>query len=106
MTRRRPSSRFRDFDEIDLLFGGANPNPLRIGCLTDATLMALGLRRRPIGDPGYRHLTECSSCYASCRSLQRAHRRGATEITAEAGSSPRSSSSRRWRVVVPRKRQA
>jgi hypothetical protein len=59
-----------DGDEIDVLFGTANPNPDRVGCPPAETLAALARRRLPMDDPAYVHLTECSPCYREFRSLQ------------------------------------
>ena len=65
---------------IDEVFGRANPNPERIGCLSTDELTALAERRLPIGAPGYEHLTKCSPCYREFRSIQKSHRaRTATE---------------------------
>ena len=41
----------------------ANPNPTRQGCPSRAILVALSRRERPIGDPAYEHLLDCSPCY-------------------------------------------
>lgn len=57
-------------DEIDELFGRANPNPQRVGCPTHDVLVALASRERPIGDPTYEHLIACSPCYLEVRSIQ------------------------------------
>jgi hypothetical protein len=67
-------------DEIDEIFGRANPNPTRQGCLPRDELMALARRQRQMSDPGYLHLTRCSPCYLEVRALQeevRVHRRRA-----------------------------
>src|SRR4051794_13220973 len=61
-------------DEIDELFGRANPNPDRVGCLPREVLIALSRRELPIGDVGYEHLTTCSPCYLEVRALQEADR--------------------------------
>lgn len=58
---------------IDEVFGSANPNPERVGCLSQDELKALAERRLPIGAPGYEHLTKCSPCYREFRALQSAH---------------------------------
>ena len=65
-------------DEIDEIFGRANPNPTRQGCPPRDELIALARRQRQISDPGYVHLTRCSPCYLEVRMLQedvRIHRR-------------------------------
>src|SRR5919109_3472868 len=57
-------------DEIDEVFGRANPNPDRIGCPSHDVLVALARRERPMGDPAYGHLAECSPCYLEMRALK------------------------------------
>lgn len=59
-------------DEIDEVFGRGNPNPDRIGCPSHDVLVALARRERPIGDPAYDHLSECSPCYLEVRALKEA----------------------------------
>ncbi len=59
-------------DEIDEVFGRANPNPDRIGCPAHDVLVALARRERPMGDPAYGHLAECSPCYLEVRALKQA----------------------------------
>lgn len=64
--------------EADELFGRAYPNPDRVGCPSREDLIALARRERPIGDPAYDHLKECSPCYLEGRAIQEAdalHRR-------------------------------
>lgn len=67
--RHKPDDRqFReDFDEV---LSRANPNPARIGCLTQHALRALAEREQPLGDPGYEHLLNCSECYRDFRRYQ------------------------------------
>ncbi|WP_291985010.1 hypothetical protein [Luteitalea sp.] len=60
-------------DEIDEVLRGANPNPTRQGCPPHDVLVELSRRAKPIGDPAYEHLLECSPCYAEVRDMQRAH---------------------------------
>jgi hypothetical protein len=50
-------------DEIDVLFGTANPNPDRAGCPPPETLEALVRRELPMDHPAYVHLAGCSPCY-------------------------------------------
>lgn len=57
-------------NEIDDIFGRANPNPTREGCPGKDVLIALSHRERPLSDPGYVHLTRCSPCYLEVRALQ------------------------------------
>ena len=59
-------------DEIDEVFGRAHPNPDRIGCPPHDVLVALARRERPMGDPAYGHLAECSPCYLEVRALKQA----------------------------------
>jgi hypothetical protein len=59
-------------DEIDEVFGRANPNPERVGCPPRDVLIALARRERPIDDPAYDHLSKCSPCYLEVRSFQQA----------------------------------
>jgi hypothetical protein len=64
--------------EADELFGRAYPNPDRVGCPSQEVLVSLARRERPIGDPAYDHLKECSPCYLEGRAIQEAdalHRR-------------------------------
>ena len=63
-------ARLRRPDEIDEVFGRANPNPERIGCPSHDVLVALARRARPISDRAYDHLTECSPCYLEVRALK------------------------------------
>lgn len=60
-------------DELDEAFRGANPNPTRQGCPSHDVLVALARRERPIEDPAYEHLLDCSPCYVEVRDMQRAH---------------------------------
>jgi hypothetical protein len=60
-------------DELDEVLRGANPNPTRQGCPTHDVLVALSRRERPIDDPAYEHLLECSPCYVEARDMQQAH---------------------------------
>jgi hypothetical protein len=57
-------------DEIDEIFGRANPNPTRQGCPSRDELIALARKQRQMSDPGYVHLTRCSPCYVEVRALQ------------------------------------
>jgi len=62
-------------DEVDELFGHANPNPDQTACPPQDVLLALARRERPIDDPAYDHLAECSPCYRTVRGLQQASAR-------------------------------
>jgi hypothetical protein len=59
-------------NEMDVLLGGANPNPRRVGCPPQRLLIELARRERSISDPWYDHLSECSPCYREVRELQQA----------------------------------
>ena len=61
-------------DEIDEVFGRANPNPTREGCPPREELIALSRRERPLTEPGYVHLTKCSPCYLEVRELHEQHK--------------------------------
>jgi hypothetical protein len=74
-------SGFKSDDDIDKVLGYANPNPDRVGCPSHDVLAALAKRERPIGDPGYEHIVNCSPCYREFRSLQQAD--AATAATAK-----------------------
>jgi hypothetical protein len=65
-------SRFVPENEIDVVLGGANPNPRRVGCPPRRLLIELARRDRSISDPWYDHLSECSPCYREVRALQQA----------------------------------
>jgi hypothetical protein len=73
MTNRPDAAAPRAFvarDELDALFGAANPNPARIGCPSPDVLAALARRERPMDDLAYAHLADCSPCYQALRRLQ------------------------------------
>ena len=59
-------------DVLDEVFARANPNPGRVGCPPRNVLRELALRQRPIEDPGYLHLSECSPCWVEFRAAQKA----------------------------------
>ena len=58
--------------EFDELFGRGYPNPDRVGCPPREVLVSLARRERPIGDPAYDHIKECSPCYLEGRAIQEA----------------------------------
>lgn len=66
-------------DAVDKLFGGANPNPARVGCPPRQRLEQLARQRGTINDPFYEHLGHCSECYrewqAARRTLGQSHGR-------------------------------
>jgi hypothetical protein len=74
--RQRPETPgFEVDDEMDLLFGRANPNPNREGCLPVHVLKSLALRERAISDSGFEHLAHCSPCFREYRGFQQANAR-------------------------------
>ena len=68
--RDRDDSGFRPEDEIDEIFGGANPNPERTGCPGGDVLRAAAQKALPMEHPVYDHLTQCSECYREFRQIQ------------------------------------
>jgi hypothetical protein len=72
-SRQRPdSSAFIAENEIDVVLGGAYPNPTREECPTPDVIEALARRERPLDDPDWRHVFKCSPCYREVRTLQQA----------------------------------
>lgn len=57
---------------MDEFWSRAHPNPERMGCPSNEVLVALARRERPIGDPAYDHLGECSPCFIEMCALQEA----------------------------------
>lgn len=62
---------FQPESVIDIVFAHGAPNPDRVGCCSEADLIEFADRRRPIDDPGFTHITNCSPCYRRLRTLQR-----------------------------------
>ena len=58
--------------QADEVFGRGYPNPERVGCPPREVLISLARRERPIGDPAYDHIKECSPCYLEGRAIQEA----------------------------------
>jgi hypothetical protein len=58
-----------DADLIEEMFRRANPNPDRVGCPPREILGELARRERPLTDPAWRHMTQCSRCYAEYRAI-------------------------------------
>jgi hypothetical protein len=65
---------FHPDNAMDEVFARANPNPERRGCPSDEALQDLATRQRPITDPAYEHLAQCSPCYRTFRQFQRERR--------------------------------
>ena len=61
---------FACMDLVDEALRVANPNPTGQGCPSHDVLVSLARRERPIEDPAYEHLLDCSPCYAEVRDLQ------------------------------------
>ena len=73
MANSRPdSSAFIAENEIDVVLGGAYPNPTREGCPSPDVIEALARRERAVDDPDWRHVFKCSPCYREVRTLQQA----------------------------------
>jgi hypothetical protein len=70
--RQPDPSGFRPEDQFDDVFAYGNPNPDRVGCPSREVLRALSRRERPIDDPGYEHISNCSPCFREFRALQQA----------------------------------
>ena len=70
--RRDAEPGFKAENEVDLLLGGANPNPTREGCPPREALVSLARRQVPVGDPVGEHVSKCSPCYREMRAIQQA----------------------------------
>jgi hypothetical protein len=68
--RERDPAAFRPEDEIDEVFGRANPNPERTGCPNKDVLRSAARKTLPIDHSAYEHLAECSACYREFRQFQ------------------------------------
>jgi hypothetical protein len=77
--RREGPAKLAHPTEFDEVFGRGYPNPDRVGCPPREVLVSLARRERPIDDPAYDHIKECSPCYLEGRAIQEAdalhHRR-------------------------------
>jgi hypothetical protein len=62
---------FQPESVIDIVFAHGAPNPDRVGCCSEAELIDFANRRRPVDDPGFHHIMNCSPCYRRLRTLQR-----------------------------------
>jgi hypothetical protein len=65
------SDGFQPESVIDIVFAHGAPNPDRLGCCCEAELIEFANRRRPVDDPGFQHIMNCSPCYRRLRTLQR-----------------------------------
>jgi hypothetical protein len=70
----RHHTAFRPEDEIDEVFGNANPNSNRINCPRQQILRSAGRKALPIDHPVYEHLAGCSACYQEFRRYQQRER--------------------------------
>lgn len=82
---------FHPDSAMDEVFARANPNPERKGCPSDQLLQELATKQRPISDPAYEHLAQCSPCYRTFRQFQRELRSNSVR---------RESGYRRWFAVA------
>ena len=62
---------FQPESVIDIVFAHGAPNPDRVGCCSEGELIEFAARRRPVDDPGFQHIMNCSPCYRRLRTLQR-----------------------------------
>ena len=60
-----------EFKPIEDMLLHGNPNPERVGCPPEPLLRELALRKRPIDDPLYVHVSKCSPCLAQIREIQK-----------------------------------
>jgi hypothetical protein len=66
----RRSSAFQPEDGLDVVFGGANPNPERVGCPGEKVIRRAARGGLPLNHPVYDHLASCSECYRESRAWQ------------------------------------
>jgi hypothetical protein len=57
-------------DFIDELLASANPNPTRKDCLSLEEINEMANHKRPLDDPGYTHMQNCSPCYRELRAIR------------------------------------
>ncbi len=69
------STTFDAEDDLDYLFGNANPNPSRAECPSRDELIRMSHRAIPIGDRVYVHVVGCSPCFREMRGLQQSRAR-------------------------------
>ena len=70
-----PSAKFEAEDELDYLFANASPNPNREGCPSRDELVRVARHEKPMGDPVYLHIVQCSPCFQEMRALQQSRAR-------------------------------
>lgn len=66
---------FQPEDGLDVVFGGANPNPARVGCPGDEVIRSAARGGLPLDHPVYDHLASCSECYRESRVWQASRKR-------------------------------
>lgn len=70
-TTTRSAESLNDDEALELMYQRGNSNPSRTGCPQRDVLEALARRQRPVDDPLYDHLTQCSPCFNDVRTIQR-----------------------------------
>jgi hypothetical protein len=66
----RRGGAFQPEDGLDVVFGGANPNPQRVGCPGDRVIRGAARGAVPLNHSVYDHLASCSECYRESRAWQ------------------------------------
>lgn len=56
---------------LDTIFNTVEPNPDRVGCPPREVLHELAMRTRPLSDPWWDHVMECSPCRIDVREMGR-----------------------------------
>jgi hypothetical protein len=56
---------------LDTIYSAAEPNPDRVGCPPREALRELAIRTRPLSDPLWDHVMECSPCRIDVREIGR-----------------------------------
>src|SRR5687768_10324293 len=56
---------------LDTIYSAAEPNPDRVGCPPREALRELAMRTRPLSDPLWDHVMECTPCRIDVREMGR-----------------------------------
>ena len=56
---------------FDTIYSAVEPNPDRVGCPSRDSLRELAMRTRPLSDPLWDHVMECSPCRIDVREMGR-----------------------------------